>query len=636
MIVNEADGKAAYRNASCNGVRVHVSSHGKKRMIWPMLKTLAAAALIVSAMSWPSGHVQVQVEQNTKAVQQEVSAAEIDRTLRAIDVDRTSGSDGERDSAKYLDRKLAGYGIAHMMYDSHLYLSWPGRAELVVPAIGTIRGKTAAFGAATPKDGLRGRVVFEPKLTRRVDQSLAFDSDVRGRIPVVRGIADTEALVLAGQQAGALAVLQIDATDILHEDIVTTTWGTPTPESAMRLPKIPYMCITKSDGERLKSAATKGPITASLVAEVTRGWRTVPIVVADVPGRTPDFVLVATHLDAWYHGMTDTGGSVASILDMARVLQRHTGEMQRGVRFAWWTGHSFGRYAGSSWYVDRFWADLDRHCVAYTNLDGPGRRGSQLDAVSSSGWPGLAAYAREFAARLTGKAPAATRGATRPFRPGRDSDSAFQGLGVPFFSIGVPDPARGSPDVDAAGRVVYWHTAEDTFDKLDMKALELDTQYRVAQLYDLATMRVLPHQLEPIAAAYVAALEDLAASAGSAFALSSTIELATALDDAAARFDRATKPATDVGIAEVNTLVVRLTHELNSALYARAGRFDQDPAAELPVLPLLARVKDLAMLSREGDEFGFLETDMIRGRNNVESTLRHAAEAINGYLAQRP
>jgi hypothetical protein len=190
--------------------------------------------------------------------------------------------------------------------------------------------------------------------------------------------------------------------------------------------------------------------------------------------------------------------------------------------------------------------------------------------------------------------------------------------------------------VDAAGRVVYWHTPEDTFDKLDMKVLELDTQYRVAQLYDLATMPVLPHQLEPIAAAYVAALEDLAASAGSAFDLSSTIKLAMALDDAAARFDRATKPATDVGIAEVNTLVVRLTHELNSALYTRAGRFDQDPAAELPVLPLLARVKDLAMLSREGDEFGFLETAMIRGRNNVESTLRQAAVAIDGYLARRP
>jgi hypothetical protein len=505
-----------------------------------------------------------------------------------------------------------------------------------VPGLETIHGKTAAFSAATGKEGLRGPLVLEPPLIRRVDQSLTFGAEVRGTIPVVRGIADTEALVLAGQQAGALAVLQIDATDILHEDIVTTIWGAPTPQSADRMPRIPYICITKSDGERLTGAAGKKPITVTLTAEVTRAWRTVPIVVADVPGRTPDFLLVATHLDAWYHGMTDTGGSVASILDMARVLQRHRGELERGVRFCWWTGHSFGRYAGSGWYVDHFWPDLDRHGVAYTNLDGPGRRGSRLGAVSSNGWPGLAEYARESAERLTGKTPAGGRGGTRVFRPGRDSDSAFQGLGIPLFSIGLPGPDKGDPDVDAAGRIVYWHTAEDTIDKLDMKALELDTQYRVAQLHDLATMRVLPHRLRPIAAAYVTVLKDLAAGAGSAFDLSSTLKIATSLEEAAGRFDRAARPTSDAAVAEFNELVVRLTHELNSTLYTASGRFDQDPAAELRVLPLLVRVKDLSTLSRDDDGFGFVDTRMIRGRNEVEARLRAATEAIDGYLSRKP
>jgi len=63
---------------------------------------------------------------------------------------------------------------------------------------------------------------------------------------------------------------------------------------------------------------------------MTRAWKTVPIVIADVPGRSPDFLLVGTHIDAWYRGMTDTAGSVASILDMARVLQ--------GTRVNWREG----------------------------------------------------------------------------------------------------------------------------------------------------------------------------------------------------------------------------------------------------------------------------------------------------------
>jgi hypothetical protein len=561
----------------------------------------------------------------------EVSIAEIDKTLHAIDVDRTAASDGERAAAEYLDRKLAEYGVTHTKYEARLFLSWPGRASVTVEGLPTMHAKTAAFAAATAADGVAGALIVNPTLTRRIDQTLAFGPEVRSRIPVVRGISDTEALVLAGQRAGARAIVQIDGTDTLHEDIVTTTWGTPTTEGAERLPAIPFVTITRSDGERLLGAAAKG-VTAQVTADVTRGWRSEPVVVAEVPGASPDFVLVATHLDAWYHGMTDTGGSDASILEMARVLQKHKSELARGVRFAWWTGHSFGRYAGSAWYVDRFWADLDRFCVAYTNLDGPGRRGSRIDAVSASGWPGLAEYARESAARISGKTPAGGRGGgNRVFRPGRDSDSSFQGLGIPFFSIGVPGPSQTTGDIDAAGRVAYWHAPDDTYDKLDLHALELDTKYRLAQIYELATLPLLPLRIEPIAASYVAELKDLSSAAGAAFDLSSTLKLAGALDDAAWRFDRA--PRTDV--TAFNTIVVRLSHELNATLYTRAGRFDQDPAAALPVLPLLARVKDLATLSKDSDEYGFLVTELIRGRNAVDATLRHALDEIATYEGRR-
>jgi hypothetical protein len=55
----------------------------------------------------------------------------------------------------------------------------------------------------------------------------------------------------------------------------------------------------------------------------------------------------------------------------------------------------------------------------------------------------------------------------------------------------------------------------------------------------------------------------------------------------------------------------------------------------MPVLPLLARVKELATLNKDSDEYGFLENELIRGRNNVESTLRHALDEITDYEAHR-
>ena len=85
----------------------------------------------------------------------------------------------------------------------------------------------------------------------------------------------------------------------------------------------------------------------------------------------------------------------------------------------------------------------------------------------------------------------------------------------------------------------------------------------------------------------------------------------------------------------INHLIVRLVHRLDSTPYTKGGRFDQDPAAEMPLLPLLARAKELPSLPRDSDEFGFLETELMRGRNAVEETLREAASELEAYLSTR-
>jgi Zn-dependent M28 family amino/carboxypeptidase len=563
-------------------------------------------------------------------VAREVSWSEISATLAAIDHDRTSGREGERKAADLLERKLREYGVRYARHEMRAYLSWPGEARLeaVGPAVFSLRAITHAFAATTPPGGVTARVVFLPR-TREDDQT-PIAQDVRGRIVVAQGLISPESAWRA-QEAGAAALVHVNDTDVLHEMIATTIWGTPTTQSAPRIPAIPVVSIGKTDGERLRDAAARSGFELRVTAEVAKGWATIPLVVAEVKGRTPEFILVATHLDAWYSGMTDTGGTVASIVEMARVLKQREPELLRGVRFAWWPGHSFGRYAGSTWYADRYWADLDDHCVAYTNLDGAGRRGSRIDEVEAGSWPGIAEWSREYAKTLTGKTP--PKAEVTLFRPGRDSDSAFQGLGVPEFTIGVPGPPEGHPDVEPSGLIRYWHTAEDTVDKLDAKALELDTRYRLAQIAELATRPSLPHRIGPIADSYTRAIEEIAKAAGSALELDSTREAAAKLAASAARLDAAPTPEAAVALAARNRLLVRVTHRLNSRLYSKAGRFEQDPAAAMPLLPLLARARELASLPPDSDAFGFLQTELVRGRNAVEATLRETTADIERFVS---
>src|SRR5688572_15157109 len=94
-------------------------------------------------------------------VRRAVSIAEIQRTLAAFDIDRTSGKPGERRAAEYLAKKLTEYGVKHTTYEARLYMSWPVTAEVAIAdgADLSIRGTTPAFGASTPPGGLTAETV---------------------------------------------------------------------------------------------------------------------------------------------------------------------------------------------------------------------------------------------------------------------------------------------------------------------------------------------------------------------------------------------------------------------------------------------------------------------------------------------
>ncbi len=84
----------------------------------------------------------------------------------------------------------------------------------------------------------------------------------------------------------------------------------------------------------------------------------------------------------------------------------------RSVRIAWWSGHSHGRYAGSTWYADTFGLDLIEHCVAQVNCDSPGCRWA-TEYRDVSWTPELGAFTQAVIRDVTGlPARATTRSAT--------------------------------------------------------------------------------------------------------------------------------------------------------------------------------------------------------------------------------
>ena len=141
-----------------------------------------------------------------------------------------------------------------------------------------------------------------------------------------------------------------------------------------------------------------------LQAEVDTGWRKTPILEAELgaDGDAP-FVLFSGHHDTWYYGVMDNGSANATMLEVARLCVAQRERWQRGLRLCFWSGHSHGRYSGSTWYVDEHWDELDRRCVAHINVNSTGAEGADIleNVGSMSELGALAAEAIEAQAGQT-------------------------------------------------------------------------------------------------------------------------------------------------------------------------------------------------------------------------------------------
>lgn len=570
-----------------------------------------------------------------------VGALDPDRMMRDVaflsTLRRHSGSPDEAAAFAYIARQCREAGITDVReYSFDAYLSFPLAGTLEVAGLGPIRTKTRSFGVSTGGRPVSGELIFVPTKGGTAlfsgDGSHDYDGiDVRGKVVLSdRGRPDT---ILAAGRAGALAHIHYWASDedAIHEQISTTIWGTPTPASSGRIPSIPVLGVTRRDGLRLVEALAGGSLRATLTTVVETGWRRVPLVTAEVPGTaSTDFVFVNGHVDSWHYGTTDNATGNAACLELARVAWDARASLARGVRVAWWPGHSQGRYAGSTWYADHFWEDLHDRALVNINIDSPGAKGATTyGAVTMAAE--TEAFATALIERLTGQRP-------EPERPTRAGDQSFWGIGLPSLYMLLSNlPKERWAAVGGCGMNWWWHTEHDTLETADRDVLALDTRIYAATLASLCGNPVLPFQLSSAAREITELLARYDSEANGSFDLSrlrTRAEEAVLATEALDREARALLDArADPGEPAARAVVARqraVSRALVPLRYTSAARFEHDPAVPVAPLQLLADLPRLAALDPASDEARFLHTDLTRRANAVLSALRGAIEAARG------
>ncbi len=549
---------------------------------------------------------------------------------------RLSGSDEERQSFDYIASVIDSWGVPFERFNPVCLVSLPGKASLhLIDSDDSLRCITHSFSTSTGPAGVEAEVVYVGS-GRDEDYS---GVDAHGKIVLTDGLAGPPK-VGPSEAHRAAGVISISG-DQIHEMIISPVWGSPTPDTVDRLPTLPHVSIDTASGNRLKELLTNGPVRVRITTEVDTGWRPLPTLVAYIEPEQPSdqYVLFSGHVDSWHYGAMDNGSANASMMEVGRILSHHRDLLRRGVRLAFWSGHSHARYGTSTWYADEFWTDLHDHCVAHVNIDGPGA----INATVLSEAPTMAethGLARDLIEALTDQD-------LEYRRIGRLGDQSFWGIGLPSFYCGISSQGAndsGQADLSAGfsggrprrgGTAWWWHTPDDTLDKIEPGFLARDAGILLATVYRLSTDAVLPfdqtHSVEEIRAA----LGEISNRAGDAFDLSAVLGEVDALREAAGRLkDRCQRPTDETQASILNACQMRLSRLLIPINYTEHGPFEQDLALGSQPVPGLRAAVTLARLDADSAERHLLRVKLQRERNRVRQALREATTTIHEALAQ--
>ncbi len=450
--------------------------------------------------------------------------------------------------------------------------------------------------------------------------------DVAGKIVLTEGMA-SPGKVKDVMEAGALAGIFINPGEAIHEGICTTIWGTPDLDSMVRQPTIPVAAVNNPDGQELIALARRGGRVA-LSTNLDTGWRRIPVLVAEIKGAnsSDEFVLLHGHLDSWHVGIGDNATGDATMLEIARVFWQHRHSLKRTLRVAWWSGHSHGRYAGSTWYADSHAIDLANNCVAQVNCDSPGCRWTntynELTAMSETE-PFIDTVIRDTTA-LT----------PQPEHPVRAGDYSFNSIGITSFYMLSSTMSQELRDekgyyaVGGCGANIQWHTEGDLMEIADKGLLIRDMR-----MYAASVLRVLNAQIHPFDWTHTTSeIRDTLATyqeaAGSEFDFSPARRALDELEEALENIYEYALAKKGADADRINFAQRRLARLLVPVNYSRMSGFYHDPALNVPPLPDLAPALSMPGAKDDPARRGILKAHLTRGQNRLVWALQSAREVV--------
>ncbi|MDR6226012.1 M28 family peptidase [Desmospora profundinema] len=388
--------------------------------------------------------------------------------IRHLSVDlgpRVTGTEQEEEASRYMERlfKRYGYKVSTQKF------SIPDRLEgtLTLPSDGNreLAIRIATGSAPTGDEGLRA-----PLVDAGLGGESDFPDDTAGKVALIRrGEYTFYDKARNAEEAGASGVILYDHADALVP---------PSPSLGGNDVSIPVVAVTKKDGEALLEAMQSDDVTVSLFIQALGNQTSQNVMAIKKPkgkkGKDADIVYVTAHYDSvpYSPGANDNASGTGVLLELARIMKGLPTEKE--VRFVAFGAEEIG-LVGSRYYVSQLSSDEIRRSAANFNMDMVGTnwdQATQLYVNVVDGQPNLVwQYAQAAAERL---------GNDTLFLYQRGSSDH-----VAFYEAGIDAANFIRREPETANLEPWYHTPEDTIDKIDQERLQEAGELVGSAVYDL-------------------------------------------------------------------------------------------------------------------------------------------------------
>jgi aminopeptidase YwaD len=365
---------------------------------------------------------------------------------------KRAGSPEGRAAGDYVKSRFERAGLKDAHFESFSFPAFTSaRSSLDVTVAGAALPMKHEVFAYSGK----GRVTADVVYAGKGHEADYANKDVTGKIvlverdPAFHRSAQYQVMI----PRGAVAMLYKSTSPNNMIQIGTVT----DPEDG--LGPIPAVTIGSDDGQKLVDALSKGqPVQATIDVDASNTPAEGRNVVARIPGTDPSgaYVVVGAHYDTWYKGSLDNGTGVAALLALADELGKRTAPRRIGLVFVAYDGEELGLFGGYDFLRKHVTVGKEK-MLGFINFEIPAnkRDGEQIMAKT----PGP----------IDDAIVETETSSVYMLYAGLDALQAVIGGFIPTDIQGMY--WAGIQGVTTACNSPYYHTTEDTPDKVDLAFL---------------------------------------------------------------------------------------------------------------------------------------------------------------------